>query len=182
MAARRPDQGKWPLGLRSPALGPRDTGLWRPVAAVAVGLIGPSLVALAIIALIGGVSTPTTPSAMVGPGWLAQVDYVLFALMGAPLLAFVGLPLGWFVMLVLLRLGYAGACSAVLSALFCGLPVVHVFLNGDLTTESTEVLPAILVALAVLGISIWAALWGLVARCVAGSEQQVENAMSQENA
>ncbi|MBT5295380.1 MAG: hypothetical protein HOL32_07345 [Octadecabacter sp.] len=44
-----------------------------------------------------------------------------------------------------------------------GLPIVQFALNGDLTTEDASILPHIAAASAFLGLSAWAAFWGLVA-------------------
>jgi len=68
--------------------------------------------------------------------------------------------------LLLLRaaamLGYAGWGMAVGTSLILGLPTVHIALMGDLTTEDTILLPHITIAIAILGLSVWATFWGLI--------------------
>ena len=72
-------------------------------------------------------------------------------------------PFGFIAMRAAAMLGWAGWGTAILTALGFGLPIVHFALNGDLTTEDASILPHIAAAIAFLGLSAWAAFWGLVA-------------------
>ena len=165
MAARRPEA--LPLGLRSAPRDFRAIGSWRPVIAVFGGVVLPSVLAFAVLHAFGGFHRPS--SEMVGTGPAAFADLILFSLMSAPVLIVIALPLGAAALLIAVRLGFGGLGSAVLLTEALGLPVVHVALHGDVTTESPAMaLPAVMLALAVIGAVSWRAFWALQRRSERG--------------
>ncbi len=152
---QRPERLPW--GFRSPPLSWRRVGLWRPLVAVVAGLCLPALVAFALVSLAG------LPGGIDADGWLRrQILFVLYALMMAPVLGFLALPLAGPVVLVMAVAGRAGAASAVLAANLLGLPLVHLALHGDLTTEDATILPNLAIALGCQGVATWAAFWAMI--------------------
>lgn len=156
MAAQRPEPEArpLPLGLRSGPMDWRDVGLWRPLMAISGALLLPALVAWGLVALAGA------PGALDGQDWLrGQILLTLYALAMAPVAGLFALPLLWPLVLVAAVRGWAGLGAAVVMALTVGLSVVHVALHGDLTTETGAILPNLVCALALQGLTGWAVFW-----------------------
>ena len=59
-------------------------------------------------------------------------------------------------------LGYAGWGTALLCAWGIGLPIIHIALNADATTDESAILAHMAIAVGILGLSVWAAFWALV--------------------
>ena len=91
-----------------------------------------------------------------------HATFVLAALTASFLVSWMLAPLAVLLVRAAAMLGYAGWGMSMGAALALGLPVVHIGLMGDLTTESTLLLPHISIAIAILGLSVWAAFWGLM--------------------
>jgi len=92
-----------------------------------------------------------------------HIDIVTACMAASVVVSWVIAPFALFALRASAMLGWAGWGSAILCALVFGLPAVHFTLNGDVTTESQEILPHIILAISLLGLSVWAAFWGLIA-------------------
>ncbi len=144
----------------------RVVGVWRPVGATCLGILLPALLAYALLRLAG------VPGALDGGDAVRRaILFVLYALMAAPVLGLLTLPLSVALVLGLVVTGWAGAVSAVLAALIFGLPLVHVALNADLTTEDASVLPHLMVALSIQGLTVWTVLWAMMRRAGGAAER-----------
>ncbi len=127
-------------------------------------MIIPSVVA-AILVYAGGTSISGVPKSGLGPTLLDHFGIFLAGLATLVVASWLIVPFGFIAMRAAAMLGWAGWGTAILTALGFGLPIVHFALNGDLTTEDASILPHIAAAIAFLGLSAWAAFWGLVAVC-----------------
>ncbi|KUF08780.1 hypothetical protein [Pseudoponticoccus marisrubri] len=153
MAAPRPEP---PRGLASPPLDPAQLGLWRPLASVLAGLILPALVAGALLVIAG-------EPGFAESGWLrGRLLLAVYALVAAPALGWLLLPLLWPLVLVMAQRGWAGLCAFLVVANVLGLIVAHVALNGDLTSEAPGTVPILVLALSLQAVTAWAVLWALV--------------------
>lgn len=158
-----------PLGWRSAPTGIVGVGFWRPLVAVLAGLFVPALTAWVLLALAG------EPAMLASRGLRYEILFVLYALFGAPAVGFFLLPLLWALALAMAARGWAGLLSVWVACLLIGLPVLHIFLHGDLTTEAPSALPRLVIALLVEGFAFWVALWSLLPghRRVAGASTGV---------
>lgn len=146
----------WPAGLRSEPVTREVLGMWRPLMAVLAGFILPALPAWGMLSIAGAGGEDI---------WLRQqILWVLYALGAAPVIAWLSLPVSWPLLTFMALRGWAGASSAGAAALLLGLPVVHVVLHGDITSEDTTILPHLALALLLQGLTTWAVLWALVHR------------------
>lgn len=111
--------------------------------------------------------------ALAGGGWIWLVDIpltglpkdgswydgpqaitiVAAALLSAPLLSWVIVPICVPLLRAALRRGYAGWGSAIIVAWAVGLPTVHIFLSGDITTEAPQMVPMVMTALTLQGLT-----------------------------
>ena len=137
---------------------PDPSAGWTPAIAV-------TLLAVILPALLGGgwlwlVDIPLAGLPKDGGVFgLAQVvSFVAAALLSAPLLAWIVVPICVPLLRAALRRGYAGWGSAVIVAWTIGLPAVHIFLNGDLTTEAPAMIPLMMIALALQALTAFALL------------------------
>jgi hypothetical protein len=139
-------------------LGVRGAGFWRPLAAVLAGILVPAACAFVALSFAG------SPGLDDGPWLRQQLLLLLYALLAAPLAAVLVLPVLWALALALAARGRAGLCSGLAAAPVLGLGAVHVLLHGDLTVESPAALPALCLALALQGWTVWSVFWVLQGR------------------
>lgn len=157
-------RGRIPTRLspfRTPPLSGPDVGWLRPFFAVVLAILGPSLLA-GVFIYNGAPVFSGPPKDGSGYSWGDHVAIVLACLAASVVVTWMMVPLSVMGLRATAMLGYAGWGTAILAALIVGLPVAHVLLNGDLTTEENAILPHLMVALGVLGLSHWAAFWGLM--------------------
>lgn len=139
-----------------------DVGWFRPAAAIIIAMVLPALLAIAFI-LFGAPTISGPPKDGSGSTLADHVAFVLAALSASILVSWMLAPLALLLLRAAAMLGYAGWGTAVIASLCFGLPLVHVVLNGDVTTEENAILPHMMVAIAFLGVSVWASFWGLMA-------------------
>ncbi|MCC1492153.1 hypothetical protein [Cognatishimia sp. F0-27] len=142
-----------PLAFRSPPRAFRQTGIWRPLAAVLGGLLIPALIAWPLLMVAG------LPGVVESSGLRQGILIVLTVLAMAPVPGWVALPLVWPLVYTLYVRGWAGLAACVLAACAVGLPAAHWVLNGDVTTEAPAILPMLIAALAIQGFFGWVILW-----------------------
>lgn len=140
--------------LRSTTLTGGEVGWFRPAAAVVIGLILPSAFAL-ILVYFGGPTFSGPPKNGAGFSLSEHVGLVLGVLSVSFIISWMAAPFALFALRAMAMLGYAGWGSAVLSAWAIGLPIVHIVLNADATTDESAILLPMTVALGVLGLSVW---------------------------
>lgn len=147
--------------FRTPRISGAQVGWGRPVAAVLIALLIPAI--LSMVFLYTGSPTLQGPPKD-GSSYTIRdhIDMVTAALAASIVVSWIIAPIAFIVLRASAMLGWAGWGTALLSALGLGLPAVHLALNGDVTTEDTTILPHILFAICVLGLSVWAAFWGLI--------------------
>ena len=132
-------------------------GWWRPLVAVASGVLGP--------ACVGALWLWFSDTPVSGPPkdgshrdiWQHMV-FVAAALTAAPILSWIAIPLATPLARLAVIRGWAGVGSAVVTACGLGLLIIHFALNGDVTTESPAVVPQIIAALGLQGATVWAVL------------------------
>lgn len=90
-----------------------------------------------------------------------HVSLVIGALSVSFLASWMMIPFAIFALRLALMTGWAGCVTAMGAAVVIGLPLVHVGLSGDVTTEENAILPHVTVAIALLGLAVWAFYWGL---------------------
>ncbi|MEN8840538.1 MAG: hypothetical protein ABF254_00005 [Octadecabacter sp.] len=139
-----------------------QVGWFRPAAAVLIALLIPVLLAMTYL-YTGSPTLLGPPEDGTGYTLRDHIDIVTACLAASVVVSWVIAPIALLVLRASAMLGWAGWGSAVLCALTFGLPAVHLTLNGDVTTESQAILPHIVIAIALLGLSVWAAFWGLIA-------------------
>lgn len=151
--------------FRSPALSGPQVGWFRPAAAIIIAMILPALAAIAFI-YSGAPIFSGPPKDGTGYTMADHLAIVLGALGLSFLTSWVAAPLVLLALRAAVMLGFAGWGSALIMAWVIGLPVVHVVLNGDVTTDEHAILPHMICAIGILGLSVWAAFWVLFAfRC-----------------
>ena len=136
--------------LRSP---PRPTLGWgRPIAAVLAGVIVPAIPAAVYLVL----AEVDRNAAIEGWAAITWIGWLMAAcLTASPLFVWIALPLAVPAVLFAARYGWAGPLSLVGISVGLGLPIAHIFLNGDLTTEAPEMIPFLVTAFAVQAICGW---------------------------
>lgn len=146
----------------TPLSGP-DVGWFRPATALLLAMIVPTLISL-IFTFIGTPKITGLPKDGTGYTFANHVEFVLAFLSASFLVSWMIAPFALLSLRASAMLGYAGWGTAVLMSLGCGLPIVHFALNGDLTTDygAFVFLPHISIAISFLGLSVWAAFWGLM--------------------
>jgi len=148
--------------FRTPKLGGHDAGWGRSILAVIIALIIPCLIAIAFLFT----SSPTLhglPKDGSGYALRDHIDIFTACLAASVIVSWIIAPVAVLLLRASAIFGWAGWGSAILLAVIFGLPTVHFALHGDVTTESQAILPHITAAIAFLGLSVWAAFWGLVA-------------------
>lgn len=149
--------------FRTPILTGPQVGWFRPAAAVVLGLLVPAIIAIICLLLV----SPTIagpPKDGSGFAVSGHISLVLAALSASFLVSWMLAPFALLLLRAAAMLGYAGWGSALIVALALGLPTLHIALMGDVTSEDSSILPHITVAIALLGLSVWAVFWGLLAR------------------
>lgn len=148
--------------IKTPPLSGPDVGWFRPALAVVLAMFLPAL--LAILFLFWGAPTIAGPPKD-GSGYSISdhIDMVLAALAASVLVSWMVAPFAMLLLRAAAMLGFAGWGMAAFVAFALGLPTVHFALMGDLATEDTRLLPHIIIAIAMLGLSVWVAFWGLFA-------------------
>lgn len=147
--------------FRTPALSGPEVTWWRPVLATILGLTLPAVIALLVV-LAGGPVLSDPPS----PGTATLSDHVALIiglLMVSPFASWLALPLAAPMVRAAAMLGWAGYGTSMASAVVVGWPMAHVILNGDLTTEEKALPIHLAVSLCLIGLSVWAVFWGLMA-------------------
>lgn len=133
----------------------RRVGLWRPLVAIVAGMAVPAVLAVGLLMLAG------SPGALESSGSRAVLLLWLYALASAPLVGWLLLPILWPLLLILIVRGWSGLGLLVLAAWALGLPVAHVLLNGDLTTETPAMVLVLAAALTVQAGICWLVLWAM---------------------
>lgn len=148
--------------FRTKPLSGHDVGWFIPAVAIVIGLTLPTILAFLIV-FAGGpvISGPSKDGT--GYDLADHIAIITGALMMSFLASWLATPFALLALRAAAMLGYAGWGTALLAALILGLPVVHVFLNRDLTTDRYAILPQVSVAIALLGLSVWVVFWGLIA-------------------
>lgn len=144
--------------LKTPPLSGPQVGWFRPAATVVTALLLPAVFALASI-YNGGPVFAGPPKDGTGYSLTEHTAIVLAVLGFSFLTSWMASPLVLLALRAAAMLGYAGWGTAILTAWLIGLPIVHVFLNGDLTAEEHAILPHMLVAIGILGLSVWFVFW-----------------------
>jgi len=140
--------------LRSTALSGPDVGWFRPAAAVVIGLIFPNIIALLLV----WTGHPTFVAPVLSPADIKGANHIAFTLgllSVSFLVSWMAAPFALFMLRGAAMLGFASWGIAIVLSLAIGLPIVHVALNGDLTTETNTFWPHISVAIGILGFSVW---------------------------
>jgi len=144
--------------FRSRPLSGAEAGWFRPAFAVIFALIflpGLSL----LIVLLGG-PTISGPAKDGSSYTLSEhIGIILGLLSISPLVTWMIAPVGLLVLRAVAMLGWAGWGTAALASIMFGLPFAHLILNGDLTTDEFALPLHLAVAIALLGLSIWATFW-----------------------
>lgn len=148
--------------FRSPKLTGAQAGWVKPAAAIFIALVVPAALAAAAV-LMGGAVLSGPPKDGSGFSFGDHLNIVLAGLTASIVASWMIAPIALIGLRAAAMLGWAGWGTAILSALGFGLPIVHFALNGDVTTEDASILPHICIAITVLGLSVWAAYWALVA-------------------
>lgn len=148
--------------FRTPKLTGAQVGWFRPAAAIVIALFLPALLAVAII-LIGAPTVSGPPKDGTGYSIADHIALVLAVLSASIVMSWMIAPLALVLLRAAAMLGYAGWGTAILAALAFGLPMVHITLMGDVTTEENAIPAHIITAIAILGFSVWAVFWGLMA-------------------
>ena len=154
------------ISLRHPfrtlPLSGAQVGWFRPAAAVLIALLIPVLLAMVFL-YKGSPTLHRPPKDGIGYTLRDHIDIVTACFAAPVVVSWVIAPIALLVLRASAMLGWAGWGAAVLCALAFGLPALHLTLNGDVTTESQAILPHIIIAIALLDLSVWAAFWGLIA-------------------
>lgn len=148
--------------FRTPKLTGAQVGWFPPAAAIVIALFLPALLAIAVI-LIGAPTVSGPPKDGTGYSIADHIALVLAVLSASIVMSWMIAPLALVLLRAAAMLGYAGWGTAILAALAFGLPMVHITLMGDVTTEENAILQHMIFAIAILGLSVWAAFWGLMA-------------------
>ncbi len=139
-----------------------QVGWFRPAAAVVIASLAPAALAFLFISL----GAPVIDGPFKDGSTYTLADHVAIVL-GAIALSFlvtwIAAPFAVFALRAAAMLGVAGWGTAMISAWIIGLPIAHVALNGDLTSDDYAILPQLMVAIAILGLSVWVTFWGLMA-------------------
>lgn len=149
--------------FRTPPLSGAQVGWLKPAVAVLIALLLPAL--LAMVFLYTG-SPPLHGLPKDGSGYTLRdhIDILTACIAASVVVSWVIAPIALLLLRASAMLGWAGWGTAVLCALAFGLPAVHFTLNGDVTTDNQAILPHIILAISLLGLSVWAAFWGLMVR------------------
>jgi len=126
-----------------------------------IALLIPAALAMSII-LTGGPTFSGPPKDGSGYTLYDHFALVIGALSASVFVSWIMAPLALIFLRAAAMLGLAGWGSAILTAILFGVPFVHIALIGDVTTEENAILPHIIVAIALLGLTVWAAFWSLM--------------------
>jgi len=148
--------------FRTPKLTGQQVGWFRPAAAIIIAMFLPTLLAGAIV-FNGGPVFTGPPKDGNSYGLADHIGIVLACLSVSIVVSWMIAPVALLGLRAAAMLGWAGWGTAILSAVFLGLPLAHLALNGDLTTDEHAIPVHLTVAIACLGLSVWAAFWGLIA-------------------
>ncbi|MCF2869801.1 hypothetical protein L0664_01860 [Octadecabacter sp. G9-8] len=148
--------------FRTPRLSGAEVGWARPLLAVVFGLAVPSLMGWVMI-YIHGATLSGPPKDGSGYTLNDHLAFVSAFVAASIIVTWMMIPIAVMAMRAAAMLGWAGWGTALLGSWAVGLPVVHVMLNGDLTTDGNGLLPHITLAIAILALSIWASFWALLA-------------------
>ena len=136
-------------------------GWWRPAVAVLAAMVVPTLLSVALI-LFGAPTISGPPKGGTGFTLADHMALTLAALTASVIVSWMLAPVALLLLRAAAMLGWAGWGSAVLAAWALGLPMVHFALHGDVTSEEPQFLPAILAAIAILGLTVWVIFWALM--------------------
>ena len=145
--------------LRSQKLSGAEVGWFRPALAVVLGLLILPWFAL-VLTLNGAPTIAGPPKDGSGYSFSDHIAIVLACLSVSFIATWMAAPVALLALRAAAMLGWAGWASAMGAAVILGLPMAHWTLNGDLTTDVYAVPVQLSVAIALLGLSIWAAFWG----------------------
>jgi len=126
-----------------------------------LGFILPTTVALAMV-YIGGPDFWEPIKSDVGYSFWDHVGLITGVLSVSFIVSWMAIPFTIIALRATAMLGYAGWGTALLCAWVIGLPIVHVALNADATTDESAILAHMAIAVGILGLSVWAAFWALV--------------------
>ncbi len=147
--------------FRTPRLSGAQIGWGRPLAAVLIALLIPAVLSIVFL-YAGAPSLHGPPKDGTSYTLRDHIDMFSAALAASLVVSWMIAPFALIALRASALLGWAGWGTALLTALAFGLPTVHFALNGDVTTEDSTILPHILLAICTLGLSVWAAFWGLI--------------------
>ena len=147
--------------FKSESLSGPQVGWFRPAAAVMLGFILPTTVALAMV-YIGGPDFWEPIKSDVGYSFWDHVGLITGVLSVSFIVSWMAIPFTIIALRATAMLGYAGWGTALLCAWGIGLPIVHIALNADATTDESAILTHMTIAVGILGLSVWAAFWALV--------------------
>ena len=144
--------------FRTAPLTGTEVGWFRPAFAIILALVLPALLALVLI-LNGAPVVEGPPKDGSGYTWGDHIGIVLGMLTVSPLVSWVVSPVALVALRAAAMLGWAGWGTAILTALGLGMPLAHLLLNGDLTTDEYALPVHLAVAISLLGLAIWATFW-----------------------
>lgn len=131
-----------------------DLGWGRPIAAVLAGVFLPAIPAGLLLWVLDA-----DIGAIYG-GVLRLCWYVAACLMATPLVAWIAVPVATPLARLAARIGWAGPVSLIALAVLIGLPLAHIVLNGDLTSEAPEMIPVLALTFSIQALTGWIILRG----------------------
>lgn len=134
-----------------------EAGWWPSILAVIAGIFLPAIAGAAFL-YISDAPLSGPPKDGLARTLEEHLLLISAALTAAPLIAWLAAPIAVPLLRLAIRRGWAGVGSAVIIAILVGLPILHIALNGDVTTEDQSVLPHIIAALSVQAVTGWVVL------------------------